>query len=368
MVSFINIEGWNHELWLKFRDRGLGGSELGSTCPIEHKYTDPIKIHLNKIGEPIPTFDGNRFTEFGHEMEPKIASWYQYYDHDTADVHKMLVNHRAKKHKQNTVRSVNAYILNSKYPQLFASIDRRILRNKQSADPLRVKGRGILEAKNTTSMEKKTYSLGINPSFFLQTQSYLMMTGWEYADIAIYYDGNNFEVVTLEPDQEVFDYIDYHTSKFWINVEKCRAIKKDYNIDYYFGRPDFDFTEKQKEGVAMLQALEPEITGTDNELAVIKSLVIPGEPETVAEGDDQLWAALVTRDRLKKEQKAYDNQITALDCKIILQMAGIEKVYWGSEEKMEMGWVSYKKDKLNRLSLRTKDKMFEVIKDVKEEL
>ena len=150
-------------------------------------------------------------------------------------------------------------------------------------------GRGILECKNTTTMEKKRYKHGISPDFFFQVYTYLMITEWEYVDIAIHFDGNNLEVVTFFPDKDVFEYIQYHTAEFWKNVEKCREIKKEYKIGSYYGVPDYYHEPEQMEGIGLLQSLEPEFVGHSREVEAIKDLIIPTPEFTQEDGSQDLF-------------------------------------------------------------------------------
>jgi hypothetical protein len=329
MINYIDIRGWSNEKWVAFRDQGVGGSEEGGIFN-ESKWDDRLKIHLNKIKEPVTTFTGNRFTKFGQKFESDIAHMYQYWDADASDpIMQMFANEEAKK-KIETVRSVFAYVVNDKYPWLFASIDRRILRSKRNR-----RRRGILECKNTTAMEKNTYKYGINPSHVLQVYHYLMVLEWEYAEVAIFYDGNNWDVVGFEPDKEVFEMIQYETATFWQNVEKGRKIKEDYGIPSYYGMPDYYFsTERQKEGIAMLQELEPEITSTSYDW--IKDLIIPTPEYTEAIGTQELFELGVKYHKAQKAQSAKAEEVTALKAKMIAMMKGIHVF------KYDEGNISYK--------------------------
>ncbi len=338
MIDFINIKGWNHEKWLDFRTKGVGGSECGEVFN-ESKWGDSLKLYLNKIGEPISTFYGNRHTEFGKFDEPQIADLYQYWDEQSDDPIMQMFKNRENKVKINTVRSEFAYVVNPKFPWLFASIDRRILRNKHLK-----RGRGVLECKNTTSMEKNTYKYGINPAHVLQVYQYLMILEWEYADVAIKYDGNNFDVVTFEPNKEMFESIEYTTAKFWSNVEKARRIKLDYKIDSYYGMPDYYFSEQQLEGVAMLQALEPEITPVTYKW--IKELVHPTPEYSEMIGTDKLLSLASEYNKYKDIKVEAESNVNKYKASIIAELKGTHVANY------ETGRISYKPDKNGKCSVR----------------
>lgn len=342
MVEFISIKGWNRGRWLKFREGGIGGSEVcASISDIlgdkGSKNSDPIKIHLNKIQEPVTTFAGNRFSKYGVLREPGIADQYQYWDFGNPDCEIMLDNQIAG-NKLNYVRTQDCYIINSKYPWLLASIDRRILRNRKSKRLLARK-RGILECKNTTSMEKNRYQYGISPDFYFQVYTYLMLTEWEYADVAIHFDGNNFEVITLEPRKDIFEFIEHHTANFWKNVLKCLKIKLEYNIDTYYGVPDYYHEPEQMEGIAKLQALEPELLGTESEAKFLREIIKPTEEYTEMMGNDELWGlAVVERPKISEQKKAIDGELRLVNNKIIRELSGTHVANYDG------GVVSYKPD------------------------
>lgn len=343
MIHFISIKGWNRTKWVKFRERGLGGSEVCAAISAAlgdsgSKNSDPIKIHLNKIGEPVTTFAGNRFTKKGAKKEPTIAYDYQYWDFDNPTCEAQLDNWKAGK-KLNYVRTQDCYIWNDKFPWLFASIDRRILRNKNSRNPLSRKGRGLLECKNSTSMEKNRYTYGINPDFYYQVYTYLMITEWEYADVAIDFDGNNFEVITLEPRKDVFEFLEYESAIFWENVLQCRKIKEEFDIQTYYGVPDYYHEAHQQEGIAMLQALEPEMRGTESEKKFIREVIRPTKEETKMVGTDKIWQlAVVERPKLMAQKKVIDADVTLVNNKIIRELSGTHIAEY------EGGVVSFKPD------------------------
>lgn len=342
MISYVDIRGWGRDQWLKFREMGIGGSELGGVFN-ESKWDDALKVWLNKIGEPVTTFTGNPFTEAGQWLEAHIADMYQYWDHRDADLMKMY-ERRRNKQRVNTVRSVFAYVVNDKYPWLFASMDRRILRDK------RKKGRGVLECKNTTSMEKNTYTHGINPGHVLQVYQYLMITEWEYADVMIFFDGNNWDCVTFEPDKEVFEMIEYETAKFWKSVEEARRIKEEYNIPSYYGMPDYYFNDpKQYDGISMLQSMEPEITDVTYDW--IKGLIVPTPTYTEMEGTQEIFELAVQYHNTVKARGEHDKELDRIKACIIAELSGIHVA------RFDDGVVSYKPTSSGENRLHISDKL-----------
>lgn len=318
-------QGSDH--WLSLRKNGIGGSEIGGVLG-QADYTDPIKVYLEKIGEA-PPFKGNRFTFFGKYLEDPIAELYSYWPMNSADAtcEQMLENYETGA-KQRNVRRVNGYIVNDKYPWLYSSLDRTVW-----GDP---RGRGILETKNTTSMEKDRYTHGFNKSFYCQVQQYLLIDEADFADVAIYYDGNNFDVKQVLPDPDVQQLIIEQSLKFWERVLKARVIKEEANIVSYYGRHmDFVPTEQQA-AVYQLMQLEPELTGTENEYKFLMALVNPTEEYTEKPGTDSQLALVrqyVGHGVSEKEAKA---KKTAIKEQLVLSLGGYHRAAWGEKE-----YISY---------------------------
>lgn len=327
MIDHISIKGWPHQKWLDFRMQGTGGSELGALFNVS-KFDDALKIHLNKISEPVTTFMGNRFTKFGQRDEPEICNLFQYWDEREKDPIMAMFDNIEKNKKINTVRSVFAYVVNSKYSWIYASLDRRILRSKTD------KRRGILESKNSTSMERSSYTYGINPGHVLQVYQYLMITEFEYAKVAVKYDGNNYDVVEFEPDKEIFESIEYVTAKFWANVEKCRAIKEEYKIPTYYGLPSYYFTSEQQDGIAILQSLEPELTSVSYQW--ITDLIIPTPEYTEMIGTQSIFELAVKHYKAVQARGENQKEIDMLKAKIIAELKGVHVA------KYDEGNISYK--------------------------
>ncbi|MHA1676737.1 MAG: YqaJ viral recombinase family protein [Candidatus Njordarchaeales archaeon] len=319
----IRIKNWSHQKWLDFRSQGIGGSEVATVMAIENPdlastiHSDPIKLWLEKIGEPVPLFTGNRFTGFGHIMEPVIADNYKYWDYNDPKVETMLMN-REQKRKLNKVRDIKSYLVNSKYPHLFASIDRLIISSL---------GPNILECKNTTFFEMERYENGISPSFYLQVMMYLMMyEKAKYADIAIQYDGNNMKVVRIYPNAEHMRAIDETTGRFWIQVLKARQIKLEYGIESYYGQPFERFTEKQQDGILILIAMEPDLVGGAHELAFVKSMIKPRPEETERPISPKAFEAAKVIQGINKDAKEADIIKDKCKSEILIELNGHTKM------------------------------------------
>lgn len=330
-VRNIKCGDWSEQKWVKYRDGGLGASDIPGVLGVSD-YTDPIKIYLEKIGEPVTRFTGNNDSKAGHWMEPKIGYLYQFWDHNNPGSEEMWDNEKAGV-RYNKIRDVKAYTVNKKYPHLFVSLDRIILGKN-----------AILECKNTTSLEARKYPYKVNPSFIWQVQTQLLVSEKKFAEIAIFIDGKRMDVVTIYPDKEMFDHIILETTKFWEKVCLARQIKSEFGIDSYFGvNPDF-LDEDKKEIVGMLQALEPEITGSTNELNLVKGLVTPTEEYTVMMGTPELEEIIINRNKVLRRENFIKKLKNKYDAEFIRSLGGYHEAHF-EQEGGEVFKASYKPNK-----------------------
>jgi hypothetical protein len=340
-IQFIAAPQGSPE-WLALRDNGIGGSEIGGVLGIAD-YMDPIKVFLSKIGEDVGTFEGNRFSRFGHLMEPIIADLYQYWEVE-GGCDTMLIN-KEKKNRLRRVQRVNGYIKNEKYPWLFASLDRRIMGDSR--------GRGILETKNTTTMEKDRYTYGFNRSFYCQVQQYLLIDEADFADVAIYYDGNNYEVRPVEPDKDVQQLIIEESREFWLKVEKAREIKKAFKIDKYYGNHMDFIPVEHREGVGMLMGLEPELTGSESEHEFIRALVKPTKEFTQRDGKADELTRVKRYHKLGELGKKIKAHRDAVQAQLIVDLGGYHQANFG-----DAGYFSYKPQENGSSRFHVSPKLF----------
>lgn len=343
-TSVVKTKGWSHQKWLDFRERGLGGSEAATALSVESPelaaslHSSAIKLHLEKIGEPVPIFTGNRWTRAGQLMEPIIADLYAHWDHNNPTFDQCLIN-KEEGIIHNRLRETKSYLLNSRYPHLFASVDRLILIGGGQPP-------AIMEAKNTTLFEMQRYENFMSPSFYIQVQTYLMMyERCQYADVAMFQDGNNMEVVRVEVNKEHQKKIADGTGRFWLNVLKARQIKEEYGVDSYFGVPLESFTNRQLEGVEQLQAIEPEPQGTGSELSFVKEMIKPREDETEIDMNEAVFKAAHIINEINATNRESAKVKDAEKAKILIELNGNTKA------SATKGHVSYKADSRGKYRL-----------------
>ena len=307
MIKRIQIPQHTKE-WFAFRKNGYGASEIAAVLSeyisnlVDYIYTSPIQVHLGKIGEDINEFSGNFRSKSGHFMEQHIIEMYRYWDNDIPDMMEMFENMEQGR-KLNHCRRASYFEVNDDYPWLFFSPDgKEYIERNGRLIPI-----GLLECKNTTSMEANRYPMKVSPSFIAQVCMGLLISELEYARILIFIDGNKLEVVTLERESELVQEVKEHIVKYslmsWQRVLEALRIKEEYGIEYYYKYNVDEMTAKQQEGVTLLQQMEPDLVGTETEHDWVKDNIVPRTDEVSMELTDEQWETLVNRKKLKDEIK-----------------------------------------------------------------
>lgn len=322
--------------WLGFRGTGIGGSEIASVMATDSKelaelvWTPPLKLHLEKLGEPIQLFTGNLATYEGHYQETAILHRFKYYDLERPDALLMHANMKEGL-KINQVRKHRGVFQNPRWEFLFYSPDSVMLKDGKRC--------AVLESKLTTSMEAKRYSDRVNPAHYLQVMLGLMITELPIGYLISLVDGQWFEVTPIHPDKDVFEWIERTAAKFWINVLRAREIKVQYNIDAYFGvNPDL-FTPEQREGVERLMELEPHLTGSEREVELIKSMIVPQTAEVPREGTQEEFEAAMNYLKATESIKELSALKSTYYNEMLRSLNGYNVINFPS------GFYSYKADK-----------------------
>lgn len=282
-----------------FIDRGMvGGSDSGTLLGL-NKYKSPINLFYQAIGLSQLPNKMNSIMLHGKQLEDYVAKCWQYYDGTTEGwVENTLSNNKIKKYKK-----VRAIIENPKYPALFANIDGQI-----TSHPVYGKKKGILEIKTISGYSADSYEAGIPPSYLIQVQHYMLVTGFKYAEICYLKDGRDLGAVTFDADYELQQTILHKANEFQASVlnareviEEYKAKTKGYEIEDLYGvvahlEPEADESEAFNQFVSekhKARASENTMQG-DNEL------------EEVAQNYLSVSSSLK---ELESEKQLYQNQL-----------------------------------------------------------
>lgn len=368
MIKRHNIPPHTQD-WFAWRKKGYGASEV-ATCMSEYNdalsafiYSSPKALHLDKISEPIQKFNGNPNSEAGHMMEPFIIDMYRYWDNDNPDI--MLMHKRRKaKRRMNKVRSAKFFMANSKYDWLFFSPD-AIEYKKTFLEDGTIKwiAVGIIECKNTTSMEVNRYPDKVSPSFIAQVCQGLLISELDYARVLVFIDGWKLEVITIYNDSTVVTEIQQNilecTYRSWQRVLHCREVKEQYGVDKYYSYNVDSMTQAQQEGVAQLQALEPEVSGSETEWQWIKDNVHKTEEFSTMEVSQEQCDQLRRRLSLKDKEKQVKKLIRVVDSKLVESLGEYHQANIDNQESQPLTAFSYKPDRNGSNSIYVNPKIYE---------
>lgn len=349
------------EEWRQWRyDTGIGGSEIASVLATDSfdlsqlVYTPPLKLFLQKIGEPVQGFTGNISSEEGKFQEKQITHRFKFYDLERPDNMLMHKNMKDGLVLNKVIHPGNVWH-NPNFEWLFYSPD-AVWVLPDELNPRKYHRHAILESKLTNSMETARYKNRVNPSHYLQVMTGLMITGLPIGYVLLLIDGQFFEPVPVYPDKEVFQWIEQISAQFWTRVVKARKIKIEYQIPYYFGVNPDHLTQQQRDGAELLSQLEPELIGSEHEMAFIREMIIPKPEECPREGTDDEFALCqnyleanenITKAEAKKRE-VYERLLMSLNGSNMINFPGAP---------VKGCYYSYMPDKNGKASIRVSQKI-----------
>jgi putative phage-type endonuclease len=177
--------------WLKNRQKGIGGSDVGAILGV-NRWKTAFQVYLEKTEELTEIKEEAEAAYWGTSLEELVA--------------KEFTKRTGKK-----VRRDNRHLVHKEYPFMTANIDRRVVGENS-----------ILECKTTSSYGAKDWEgEEIPPSYLLQCQHYLAVTGAEKCYIAVLIGGQKLLIKEIDRDEELIAMIIEAEKQFWIeHVEK----------------------------------------------------------------------------------------------------------------------------------------------------
>jgi predicted phage-related endonuclease len=296
-LELIPLKGKTREWWLDQRQYGIGGSDIGSILGLD-RFKPALKLFHQKIGLWNTDESDNIAAYAGRISEEHIYNHYwKYWNPDLMEqdaIREMMDNA-----KDNIVvrkaKRVNAIITNPEYPWLRANIDYEI--NKWSK-----RDNGILELKTGNSKYWSQYEAELPTPYIFQVQMYMLVTGYEYAEIFGLLDGRFPKMFHFERNETLVNTIIEETKKFWDAVGRGKEIMA----------MDIPLQEK----IARVGEIDPEVDAEDSSEQYLKdfhksidatnSVASTDEIEDLRVSYIDLQAKLSEMD---KEKKLISNQI-----------------------------------------------------------
>lgn len=179
------IQYKDHDKWLETRKLGIGGSDIAAILG-QNSHKCSLEVWEDKVNGS-SEFKGNRFTHFGHKLEPVVAEEFS-----------------------------------ERFPEfLVTELDRTLKKNHSLANIDRLlwhpsKGYGVLECKTTSTYNAKAWEGEEVPQeYYCQVMHYLAVTGLQYAYIACLIGGNDFREFYIARNEKECQHILNSCEKFW---------------------------------------------------------------------------------------------------------------------------------------------------------
>ena len=191
---FTPTEGLTKSDWLRFRQSGIGGSDIASVCGI-NTWKSPLALWHEKTEKIKDDEEENLPAELGIFLEPfmkgKFEKWIE---------------------KEEGVKVAVAsvpYILQHKTNEI-------ALANVDGAFPHPNKLACLTEYKTTSEyFHKQWQDENLPDNYYLQVQWYLYVTGLEYCYLSFLIGNRKFDVLVIERNEEVIEEIVEKADHFW---------------------------------------------------------------------------------------------------------------------------------------------------------
>jgi len=248
MIKKLYYNPKDREEWLVLRtglaEKGMIGGSDAATILHANEYKAAIELFYQAVGYTEWSRMSNEKMIWGTELENHIGEMYRYYDMETGS---FVENYEAGR-KVNEVRNVNAIILNDKFPNQFANIDKFL----PDID-------GIGEIKNMNGFTLDVYKepsqhplfvncpVGVPVGYYCQLQDYMMVCEKDIGRFIFLRDGSQMIVIEIKTDEMLQEALFNASNDFAGRVAKGREIMANE-------------LDKNKQLQALME-IEPDITG-----------------------------------------------------------------------------------------------------------
>ena len=252
MGKLISTKDMPREEWLKYRRKGIGGSDAGAICGV-NPYSTALKVYQDKTSEEPGIIDSESMRQ-GRDLEDYVA--------------RRFMEATGKK-----VRKSNFMYQHDSYPFMLADIDRMVVGEDAG-----------LECKTASAFSADKWKDDEVPEhYILQCMHYMAVTGTKAWYIAVVLLGKEFKWKKIERDDEMIRDLIKIEQDFWFGHVVPRIMpepdgSKEYDelLNRYFHTarkastiPLVGFDEKlarRQEILDLTEKLETEKAKIDQEL------------------------------------------------------------------------------------------------------
>lgn len=186
MRILVKTAGMGREEWLRWRTKGIGGSDVSVIAGV-NPFRSIFQLWLEKTGQVEPEETENDNTHFGNVLEP-------------------VVKREFTKRTGLKVRAKRALLQSEEYPFMLADLDGVIYENGKM---------NLFEAKTASAYKQEIWEKGIPEEYVLQVQHYMAVTGAEKTYLAALVGGNRFYWKVVRRDEQKIAEIIALEKAFW---------------------------------------------------------------------------------------------------------------------------------------------------------
>ena len=212
-MKLIKIKYKDHKDFLEKRSGidGIGASDLSAILGL-NEYKSAIEVFYEKIGlREKKSFD-NPAMYRGRLLEKVvIKDYWEFYDPENPDMDTILGN-VALGRRVRVAKDYKYIVINPKYPWLYCSPDFAFGKD------------GLIEVKTVIGYAHARWDAAVPPSYIMQLQQQLLLTGKKHGEIAILKDATYFESIPFEANKSLQEGIINKTKEFWDRVIQAREI------------------------------------------------------------------------------------------------------------------------------------------------
>lgn len=186
MKTVVKTRDLTREEWLKYRTKGIGGSDVSVIAGIS-PFKSVYQLWLEKTGQARPEEGGSEYAHFGTILEP-------------------VVRREFMERTGMKVRQKHMLLQSEEYPFMFANLDGVIREGGELC---------IFEAKTASAYKQDVWEEGTPAPYILQVQHYMAVTGAKKTYIAALVGGNHFFCHEIMRDEEMIGKIIAMEQHFW---------------------------------------------------------------------------------------------------------------------------------------------------------
>ncbi|MGL5676819.1 MAG: YqaJ viral recombinase family protein [Cellulosilyticaceae bacterium] len=240
-IKLVSTKNMSYEDWLKWRKKGLGGSEAATVAGL-NPWSSPINVYLDKTNEEVDPIQDNERMRVGRDLEDYVAKRFE----------------EATGFK---VRRENYLLQHPEHDFMLANLDRVICGEN-----------AFLECKTTGSYSKSEWEEGIPLHYELQCLHYMAVGGFDYCYIACLIGNEKFVWHRIGRDEETINNLIIVEKAFWEQYVIGNEVPEPDGSNEYSEVIKKKYSTSVDESIELNSAFEKKLARRDEIEALTKEL------------------------------------------------------------------------------------------------